>query len=215
MRSARWVIAVAFAGSLLGARSGEAQTGYRLGVFGGLDIATVGGRGADDLQGKESRLGIHGGVSGEVGLSRRISLAVEAYYAMKGVKASSTGQQFTIALDYIELPLLLKASLGSGSIRPYVFAGPALSIQARCKVSGTVGSGVATLDCDDPSLNIQLRGTDFSVLGGAGIRLGRVFVAARYDLGLTNLNKSTGGDSEPAHNRAFLLSVGAVFPIRQ
>ena len=69
-----------------------------------------------------------------------LAIRPELLFSLKGGSTVATiaGQgeaNIDIELAYIELPVLLRASFPTGSIRPVLFAGPALAIQIGCDFS--------------------------------------------------------------------------------
>jgi hypothetical protein len=120
---------------------------------------------------------------------------------VRGVESS-----IDIELAYIELPLLFRASLPTGTIRPVLFAGPALAIQIGCDFS--FADSVRST-CGQDSLTL-VRSWDFGLVGGGGIekRLRRATIAleARYTVG----TRSVLEDVE-LKNRAFGLVLAVTF----
>ena len=142
---------------------------------------------------KSPRTGFIGGVSAELKLAEPLSLQLEALYTQKGFElsgATSTGTRATTTykFDYVEVPLTLKATFGSGPIRPYVFAGPNVGFRVAAKAAVPGGS----VDFKD-----QTKLNDVALDFGAGIvyqldaKTAFVF-DVRYSLGLMNV--IVGGD---------------------
>lgn len=142
---------------------------------------------------KSPRTGFIGGVSAELKLAEPLSLQLETLYTQKGFEVSGTTSAgtrttATYKFDYVEVPLTLKATLGSGPIRPYVFAGPNVGFRVAAKAAVPGGS----VDFKD-----ETKLTDVALDFGAGIvyqldaKTALVF-DVRYSLGLTNV--ITGGD---------------------
>jgi hypothetical protein len=201
-----------------------AQAGpHRVGFIGGMNFATVVGDGTENFPGKGSRLGAVAGAFADFRIGPRVSLAPELVYAMKGftVNGFPASEDDEVAveveaegiLDFIEIPLLIKLHLATGNrgIRPHLFAGPAVSLRTTCKVEGRVGTVAISLDCDAPDVEGRVRRTDVGVLVGAGLGIGPLFVAARYDIGLMNLNDDPEG--EAIRTRALSLLGGVSIPL--
>lgn len=157
---------------------------------------------------KSPRTGFIGGVSAELKLAEPLSLQLEALYTQKGFEVTGasvggTRATATYKFDYVEVPLTLKATLGSGPIRPYVFAGPNVGFRVAAKAAVPGG----TVDFKEGTkLN------DVALDFGAGIvyqldaKTALVF-DVRYSLGLMNVIK--GGDADSSSkSRDVKLLVG-------
>ena len=71
------------------------------------------------------------------------------------------------SMNYIEVPVLLKYTLGRGSVRPYLAAGPSIGslLSANEAVSGTIAP-ISNLKSD---LKSDLQSIDLSVYGAVGL----------------------------------------------
>ncbi len=136
---------------------------------------------------------------------------------MKGLKwegevNGATPLKIWIKLDYLEIPVLLKIMPGTqGSVKPYLFAGPAVSI----KVSSKVKAEFEGESEEEPIEEEVLKGTDFGLVIGAGADfglgapgMGKLTVDIRYSLGLSTISEFEGDDVK---NGAFSLMVGFSF----
>jgi hypothetical protein len=181
---------------LLGAAPLVAQSDpVTIGVKAGVNVANASVNPALPADfSKSSRTGFIGGISAELKLAEPLSLQLETLYTQKGFEVSGatssagTRATATYKFDYVEVPLTLKATFGSGPIRPYVFAGPNVGFRVAAKAAVPGGS----VDFkDETKLN------DVALDFGAGIvyqvdaKTALVF-DVRYSLGLTNV--ITGGD---------------------
>jgi len=164
---------------------------------------------------------IGGGAFLRLGLGG-IALQPEALYVRKG--ASVSGGDFDEAtidlkLDYIEVPVLLVLSFGSGEgAAPYGFGGGAVSFELGCNFA-VEGGGLSTeVSCDDNTLDLELerKTTDMSAVVGGGIRIpssfGAFLIEGRYTLGLTDLDDS-GDTNSGFENRAIAAYAGLSFNI--
>jgi len=167
--------------------------GMQLGLKAGMNIANVGGSDADNIIGEslDSRTGFCGGLFFMYQFNNLFAIQPEAYYSMKGATYSESGVDFTLKLDYIEVPLLFKVIIpvqGSG-VRPSVFVGPAVGFKTTAKVKVEVDGQSEEEDIED------VTSTDFSVVFGAGVGFNvgnnEVGVDIRYILGLSTLDDST------------------------
>lgn len=103
--------------------AGEMSYGVRAGV-GGASFQNT------DYE-AEFRPGIHFGGFAEYGLSEIFAIKLEAAYAMKGVK----GEGYTVALDYIDIPLLAVVSFPASGFEPTFFCGPAFGFKVSADLT--------------------------------------------------------------------------------
>ena len=162
--------------------------------------------------------GFTGGLSLTVPLTRNVSFAPEILYAMKGTtdKLSTAGTDVipqetgTSKIGYIEVPILVRISFGSGSLRPFVTAGPEVAFRMSCSfaISGTDPFFNGTSKCSQDTYVVEsgVKSTDMGALVGLGLSSGRVSVSVRYDLSLTNSSSDIYGAY--SKNRAIMAVVG-------
>lgn len=103
-------------------------------------------------------------------------------------------------------------------MRPIVFAGPSVSFESKCEVSGEELGTQVTFDCDDPDIEIQRKTTDWAIVFGVGVDypVGNFLIDGewRYNLGLTNLNDDSETSSlETIKSRSWALMVTVGYPI--
>jgi hypothetical protein len=185
-----------------------------VGAKGGLSFADI-STDDSDLEGADSRNGILAGLFLEIGLGEIFALQPEVLYAQKGFSEQEEGIEVTAEFDYIEIPLLLKASFApDGRVRPGLYAGPVISFESSCSLKGE-DAGI-TLDADCEADDIEGLGdrktTDFGIAFGGEIQFdvsGNVvgLVDARYELGLTDL-ASDIADAGSVKNRVFSIMAG-------
>jgi hypothetical protein len=181
-----------------------------LAAVGGVNFATWTG---DDVgSGAERRTGFHAGGTLGLDLSQAITVQTGLIYSQEGTGAQAGGVSGSVKVDYLEVPLELKAGTtlrGTTPIRPYLQAGAGVGFKTRCKLEGSSGGVSAEIDCDDPSVQLQLKGTDFGLRFGAGVDVGRFGVGGRYQLGLTSLDDS-GGNAD-VKNSVLAITAGFRF----
>ncbi len=147
-----------------------AEAGIRLGIKGGASIANVNGNFEDELENWKSTVGFCGGIFLEFNFGRILTLQPEVLYTMKGTDTGLGKLKF----DYIEIPVLLKLRLPTGSVHPFVFAGPAFGFTLKSALEGV-------------ELN-DFPKSDYSAVLGGGLQLGRSFhIDVRYTMGLQKL----------------------------
>jgi outer membrane protein with beta-barrel domain len=168
------------AGILLAASAATANA-QGFGVMAGANFADISG---DDIDGSDidSRTGFAGGVFYEHKLGTSISLRPEVLYSFKG-GTNTLAEDVTWQNDYIEVPVLLKYSFGSGATHPFVLIGPAISFNVNCNFT----DGTDEASCDDVFGSDVASSTDFSGILGLGIQWNALDINVRYDLGFTNV----------------------------
>ena len=147
-----------------------AASGVKFGIKGGANVANVNGDFASNVSDWKSRVGFCGGIFLELNFGRILTIQPEALYTVKGAD-TGTGK---LTFDYIEFPILLKVRIPTGSIHPFVFAGPAFGFNLDALVDGV-------------KIN-DMPKADTSAVFGGGLQLGRqIHIDVRYTMGLTKL----------------------------
>jgi Outer membrane protein beta-barrel domain len=172
-----------------------AQSGVA--VKGGFSYGNVSNRGV--LPGNlRERTGFAVGLSAGTGRDM-LGFGIEALYAQRGVSGSAPDER---KLDYVDVPVFVRALFPTPGIAPYAYAGPQLSFELRCRTGNS-----SCPDTDRPS-------TSYAAVIGGGARLGAtraLMVEGRYVYGLTDLKLSTVTSSESYKTRSFLILVGWAF----
>lgn len=185
------------------------------GLKGGLNMADFGGRRIVDA---EYRAGVSLGAFVSIPISAAVAIQPEVVFAQKGARsaaydyddipADGDGPPIGVYIsektshNYLEVPVLLKLSPSPRSdfARPTFFAGPSVGILLDAK------------KVYDTDYKEYLRSTDFGVIIGGGVELGRLSFDARYNLGLTTIAKdydaSFGNVPGDIKNRAFTVTAG-------
>lgn len=185
--------------------SGTAAQAQKKGITVGprldLNIARVVGDNQDDAT---SRTGMRIGAWASMDLSEKFSIQPEFVLSGKGSKWPD--DDASIKISYLQIPVLAQYRFTAGrTVNPYVLAGPALSFKAGCNLQ-VEGSDY---ECSDQTTAVS--STDFGMILGAGVHIGRAQVSLRYDLGLANIN---GDGDAVVKNRAFNVAVGYGFRVR-
>jgi hypothetical protein len=186
-------------------------TGF--GIIGGLNFSKLALGDGNALDDAKNRTAFTGGAFFTLGLWRILAIQPEVLLAMKGTRASNPTQNFTtgdltLSMNYIEIPLLLKAyiPLKNPNLRPNLFVGPAISFLVSCRVGEDVLGG--TRDCANGGPTIK--DTDTSIMFGAGLDFMQSFTAqVRFDLGLQDVDEEQG----TAKNRSLILMIGYFFAL--
>lgn len=184
--------------------------GAAIGPFGAINFAKFGG---SDVGNVDTRTGLMAGVFVSFPFGKYLAIVPSAAYSQEGTSVDAGGGiTGSFKVDYIEVPVLLKLSAplaGTGQLRPFVVAGPALGFLVSCKLQASNGSQSAEANCDDPSVGADAKSFQFSAHFGAGLEIGRVMVGLRYQLGLTSID-DTGADAD-VKNRVLSLVAGYGF----
>lgn len=178
--------------------------GIRLGPTIGLNSATLGG---DDAEGVDSRISWLLGGFVNFDLSPNFALQPELLYSRKGAKLDFDGDQATLAVDYIEIPVLAQIRFPSQGVTPYFLVGPALSFKSGCEAQVESGGTEVSVDCSE--IDVNLKDTDFSLIGGVGIEVRNFTASLRYDYGLSRVIDDAGDID--VFNRTITLAVGYAF----
>jgi hypothetical protein len=99
--------------------------------------------------------------------------------------------------DYLQVPLVVRIGMPVGSKgRLYIGAGPSIGVKVGCRLSGTSDGISFSTNCDDLSTDeggIELKKTEFSGIGEAGLEFGKLSIGVRADLGLSNIYEASPG----------------------
>ncbi len=164
-----------------GVSSAFAQASVSLGIKGGLNFANVNTTSIGAAY--NSRTGYHAGAFLNVKFTK-LAIQPEVIYSVQGADAAAGN----VELGYVNIPILLKFYLIGGL---NLQAGP----QFGFLTSATSGS---------TNIKDQLESSETSVALGAGFDIKKFVIDARYNLGLSDVDKS----STEAKNQVFQLSVG-------
>ena len=202
------------------------QVPVRLGVDAGINFANQSLSNNPYGDSKTSRLGFLFGGLAEIGIANIWSIQAEPRYIQKGWKVpdafSITGPSgpeiigtadLVYKLDYLEIPVLLKAKFGIADFKPFVFGGPNIGF-----LLSAIGEG-AGYDVQSQrriSLDVKdnYKSVDLSVDLGAGAEYQFsqnicLISDARYSLGFNNLNNksSSSGDAIKSYGIQILAGV--------
>jgi hypothetical protein len=183
----------------------------QFGVKGGLSLAKFGGEDNDlgDFE-PDTRTGFAAGAFLSFPIGDRVSLQPEALFVQKGATYALEDLDATLKVDYVEVPLFLKARLGGDGVRPYLLAGPYVGFRVKAEGEGEV---------DDENTNVtdledETKSTDYGVTGGVGVEFGSdgaFLVEARYTRGLTTVDSREEDEANDIKNSAWLFLVGFRF----
>lgn len=182
----------------------------------------------EDTDEMKSVVGFTLGVALNFPLSDAISLQPELNFIQKGQKltASDGGLDVKITekLNYIEIPVLVKAAFGEGT-QFFLNAGPSIGFglggKYKIAAKGTLlGSPVDEEESgkiefgsgDDEEVVYYDNSLDVGLQLGFGVLIAeKISIDARYGLGLTNLMDKVGDEAIKSQNRVLQFTVG--FPL--
>lgn len=162
-----------------------AQASVSLGLKGGLNFANVDATNIGTAY--NSRTGYHVGAFANFKFTK-FAIQPELIYSVQGSDLKSATSSSSLDMAYINIPILLKFYLVGGL---NLQAGPQFGF-----LSSATSGGV-----DIKSL---VESSDTSIALGAGFDISKFVIDARYNLGLSDVDKS----SASAKNQVFQLSVG-------
>jgi outer membrane protein W len=170
------------------------------GIKGGVSLANLSG---EDVYNNSIRYGGTGGVFMRYTVSDIFAVQPEALFAMKGAKYEADGLKSQEKVNYIEVPVLVRATLPNESkMKPSVFLGPAIGILLSHKITNG-----EEIDIKDATKN-----SDIGVVAGAGVEYmlekGCVLLDARYEMGLSSIMKKVGGEQRDVKNSVISVTVG-------
>jgi hypothetical protein len=148
-----------------------------IGLKGGLNLATWSNNNSG--VGYQNRAGFNAGLFANVPVSPNLAVQPEVVYSSQGTKYTIGNATHNLSLNYVNIPVMLQAKVGSGV---YAQVGPQIGFLTGTadKVNGVETNYFSTND---------FKKTDVALgfgLGYAGVSpLG---IDARYNLGLTNIN---------------------------
>ncbi len=207
VRIARAVVAAV----VLGALPQSPLAAQRLGIVAGGTFSQL--HGASDIS-SENRTGTMFGLSLLLPASS-FALQPELLFTSKGSKFNLGGAGTrTIALDYLEVPMLLRFDgAAKSAVNPHVYVGPSIGFNTGCTVTLS-GPGIpdSKSDCKRDTF-LHPANVDWSAVVGAGLdlSLGSMGVTggARYGVGLSNINTSNTGDH--LRNGTLTIYAGLLF----
>jgi len=178
--------------------TGYAQIGLSKGLIGGLNLATIGG--ADVPSDVKSLTGYAAGVYVDFNIPGPFSIEANALYSMKGAKTEVGSITYTDTYAYVDIPVLLKYDFPVPGVSPCIYAGPMFStlLSAKTKQEGGLFPGERDIKDAMPK-------SDIGAVVGVGIVFSVLRVDARYNMGLSTLDKN---GNLKMYNRVISVYVG-------
>lgn len=200
-------------GALALAFAPERADAQRVGLVAGYTFSKL--TGLEDAKAK-NRTGVLAGLSLLLPLPGPGSFQPELLFVSKGSKVETGGLgNQEVRLDYLEIPLLLRADILQGPVRPHLYAGPTVGFKLNCSVDIET-SGVPEGQTDCKRDNFKPRTLDWGAAVGGGVDLSTTSVGltagVRYGFGLRNvLDDDTSTFNERVRNGTFALYAGLRF----
>lgn len=175
-------------------------------VSAGANLAFLSADGATDalLSDRSPRFGLTVGVQGNYNFhsnKRQVQLSIQPgiFYTMKGYRIYASGGDMKANLDYLEIPILLKAGIPlKGSANPYFLVGPSIGIHVLNETIVETSGVTATVKND--------KRNDFGLVIGAGAALDNgISIDLRANFGFINIDETTD-DKNKNHSMALLVS---------
>lgn len=185
----------------------------QLGIKGGLNSSTISGNDFGDL---DSRTSFNAGLVAEIPLTERLSFQPEVLYSGQGFDVREidqdnivdTDENIEYQLDYIQVPLLLKAYIVKGLS---VEAGPqfGFKIHEEFDYQPNSDGGDIEIDSDDS----YVKDFDTSIALGAAYKFDNgFFLSGRYNLGVTDIfEDGTPFEGVDAKNNVWQFGIGFMF----
>lgn len=223
------VLGLCPAATLVAQAPPDARPAARLGVLLGMSSSQLDGqRESAAVPRVSSRQAVVAGGYATIPIGWRLAFQPELLYSPRGFRYRTGAGDFTLKMDYVEAPLLLRGSLPRvGAAVPYLYAGPAPALRARCAFTGgrAVAGVVNRISCAGAreaagGQALDFRRVDLGAVVGGGLAVdigGRALaLGARYSQGLTPIEDPvTGADGGPVQRKHRVLSIltSIEFPI--
>ena len=180
--------------------------GIGIGAKGGIGIASQRTESGQADPAMQVRLGVVAGAFATLPLTSLLDLDPEVLYASRGARLEFEGVKASVALDYLDIPVMARVRLKhTGTTHYYAAAGPFVAYRLRARSRTDFGRSTEEIDITD-----QVESLDYGVAAGGGTERGRLVIDARFTLGLKDVDKDTS-DSARTRNRALSLTVGYRF----
>jgi outer membrane protein with beta-barrel domain len=166
-----------------------AKAQFQFGVKAGANFATLSG---SDVANTQTLVNFNGGVFAKLPFDRRWSLQPELVYSGQGTKADLNSITVSEHVNFLNIPILLKYSHGSGF---YLETGPQ---------AGFLLAAHETLQQTTTDVKSFYKSSDWSWVFGVGykIPITHLGIDLRYNAGLTNIEDSqhTGSNGTIRNN---------------
>ena len=187
----------------------------QLTVGGFIDLNIAGLNVASHSTGEDYSSFLGFGLGGVVTYPLTGGLAIqgEPMFLQKGGKVTEDNETLALKILYFEIPVFLRynIALSSGTVLPYIIAGPNLGLRAASKVVFPDGSST-----DNKS---EMNGAEVGLGVGAGVEVPHdkliFFGETRYGFGLTNINAESVDGESTVKNKGLQILLGVKVPLEQ
>jgi len=206
------------------AASAQISIGPRVGV----NLAKWSADGGEDVGDFKNRTGYQFGVAAEIRLNDHLAFQPEINFIQKGTRQDMSvvdslfGEvafKSNAYINYLEVPVLVKAGTSFGPARIDVLAGPSFGygLNGKAKTELTIGGETMKDESDLDFKEDGVKRFDLGLQFGAAVSfsLGErasLFVDGRYLLGLSDLNDDAEADTK-INNRGIGLSAGVLLKL--
>jgi hypothetical protein len=188
---------------VLGMPAAARAQGLSAGIRAGVNVATLAFDDDGGIVEPERRTGFSGGLFVTVPANAVAALQPELLFSAQGTRISQQGVSATLAIDYVQVPVLGRFAFGAGS-PVAVLVGPAFGIRTRADADVP---GAPTEFTDE--FENQIERFDVGLVTGLAVDVGRFVLDGRYTWGLRNIATDAGDGS--VKNRVLTLSAGVRF----
>ena len=205
-------------------------THAQVSIRGGINLASMSANATDKTYKEyknQSIIGYQAALVMPIKLTDNVAIQPEIVFIQKGGKSQYIADDnnkliSSFTSNYVEIPVSLKLGLGNNSgdgVGFYLLGGPYAGIALNGKytneltVGGATSKSTRTVDYSDDSN--QEKRLDWGVNLGAGVSFGKIYLDARYNLGINNLldnDASNTNDNSPyRRNRGIGFTLGFHF----
>jgi hypothetical protein len=182
--------------------------GTIVGVKGGITFPSLSFDPGEEGEDTSSRTSYAIGVFVGIPVTPMISIQPEFLWTPAGTKVESPelgGDTAEISFNQVQVPVLLKANIGSSSTRPFLVVGPVFGFKAS-KLKFKIGD----FETDDPADtgDDDASSTDVAIAFGGGVNVGPLSIELRYNLGVKNIDTSDSDDSVKTRSLMILAGFG-------
>ena len=161
----------------------------------GVNIASV--TDGDDI---DPRVGLAAGAELEYGVTDIVGISAGLMYSMQGYKFKELGVDYTMKLDYLNIPILANVYVAKGlAVKLGVQPGFKLSSKLKGEDSGVSGEG---------EIDEGIKNFDLSIPVGLSYQYQNVVLDARYNWGVTKW-----ADQFDSKQSVFQITLGYKFAL--
>ena len=213
MKFSKYLLATAISATIITPTICMAGLSFGIGPLGGINLGNAAIEGHSN---STVRTGLAMGLRTEFGVTSPYSLLIEPTYVQKGALFNYSAGPFADIkargeLDYIEVPVLIKAKFGAQQVHAFIFAGPSLGINVAAKAS--IGSFSDTFK--KQAVNMVFAG---DIGGGGAFQLQRyVYLTAdaRYSFGFNDALENPVGDIDSWKSRDIRMMLGVLIHLTE